>query len=96
MYLHLGQDTIVKKNDIVGIYDLDTSTVSKWTREYLSLCEKEGRVKNVSFELPKSFVVTKRQDEEKEMIYICPLAAKTLQKRAETDGLSADDGTLSI
>ena len=28
MYLHLGQETVVKMDSIVGIFDLDTSTIS--------------------------------------------------------------------
>lgn len=84
MYLHLGQETIVNINDIVGIYDLDTSTVSKWSRDYLSKAEKEGKVINVSYELPKSFVVckSKKGKEEKEVVYISPLSSQTLLKRA--------------
>ena len=29
MYLHLGQDTVVKMSEVVGIFDLETSTISK-------------------------------------------------------------------
>ena len=59
MYLHLGQDTVVKNDSVIGIFDMDTSTVSKPTREFLNIAEKQGRVVNVSYELPKSFVVCK-------------------------------------
>ena len=41
MYLHLGQSTVVNVSDIVGIFDIDNTTVSKNTREYLSRAEKE-------------------------------------------------------
>lgn len=81
MYLHLGQDTVVKSDDIVGIYDLDTSTVSKWTKEYLKNAEIKKRVINVSYDLPKSFIVCKGKNEEEETVYICPLSSQTLQKR---------------
>lgn len=81
MFLHLGQETTVKTENIVGIYDLDTSTVSKWTREYLNLAEKEGRVVTVSYELPKSFVVLREKGEKKETIYISPLSSQTLLRR---------------
>ena len=52
MYLHLGQETVVKMDSIVGIFDLDTSTISKFTRDYLTQAEKSGKVVNVSMELP--------------------------------------------
>ncbi len=86
MYLHLGQDTVVNKKDVLGIYDMDTSTVSKWSREFLNKAEKEGRVVNVSyFDLPKSFIVCRDTtgDEEKEIIYISPLSSQTLLKRSQ-------------
>ena len=29
MYLHLGQETVVRERDIIGIFDLDNTTVSR-------------------------------------------------------------------
>lgn len=81
MYLHLGQDTVVSDSDVLGIFDLDTSTVSKSTRDYLSVAEKEKRVINVSFELPKSFVVCADKKEGKVRVYISPISSSTLKKR---------------
>ena len=83
MYIHLGQDTVVKKEDIIGIFDLDNTTVSKRTRDYLTKAEKEGRVINVSYELPKSFIVCKSKNE-KQIIYISQLSSATLLKRSES------------
>ena len=34
MYLHLGQDTVIKMDEIIGIFDMDTSTLSKTTCAY--------------------------------------------------------------
>lgn len=83
MYIHLGQDTVVKKADIIGIFDLDNATVSKRTRDYLAKAEKEGRVINVSYELPKSFIVCKVKNNE-QIIYISQLSSATLLKRSES------------
>ena len=48
MYLHLGQDKVVSMDEIVGIFDLHTSTVSKATRDYLrQRPKKDGCVTNV-------------------------------------------------
>ena len=44
MYLHLGTDTIIRTKDILGIFDLDSSTISKRTRDLLRRAEVEGRV----------------------------------------------------
>lgn len=88
MYLHLGQETIVDTENIIGIYDMDTSTVSKWSREYLNKAEKEGRIINVSFfDLPKSFIVCKEiaEGKEIEMVYISPLSSGTLVRRSQSN-----------
>ena len=47
MYLHLGQNVLVKSQDIVGIFDLDTCTVKKTTKKYLNNAEKEKRIKTL-------------------------------------------------
>lgn len=58
MYLHLGQETVVRERDIIGIFDLDNTTVSRHTRKTLNEAEKAGRVINVTDDLPKTFVIT--------------------------------------
>lgn len=82
MYLHLGQETVVMQDDIVGIFDLDNTTVSKATRDYLAQAEKNKQVINVSFELPKTFVLTSNK-EKGNRIYISQISSSTLLKRAE-------------
>lgn len=79
MYLHLGQDIVVRTDEIVGIFDLDTATISKSTRAYLTRAEREGKVVNVTLELPKSFVVCTRG--EKTTVYISQISSSTLLKR---------------
>lgn len=79
MYLHLGQDTVISTNNILGIFDLDTTTISKSTRDYLSLAEKNHRVINVSLELPKSFIVCVYKGEI--TVYISQISSQTLQRR---------------
>ncbi len=88
MYLHLGNETVIKTDDIIGIFDLDTSTVSRHTRDYLSKCEKNKEAVTVSFELPKSFILC--DDGKEQKIYICQLSSKTVQKRL----LSRKDSSL--
>ena len=76
---HLGQDTILRTKEILGIFDLDTATLSKHTRDFLARAEKEGRVVNVTGELPKSFIVTQGQASG---VYITQISAATLKKRS--------------
>lgn len=80
MYLHLGQDTVIKTDDIIGIFDLENSTISKYTRDYLARAEREGHVVNVSMEMPKSFVLCCNKAE-KITVYISQISSTTLLKR---------------
>lgn len=79
MYLHLGQEIIIKTKDILGIFDLDSSTLSKHTRNYLANAEKKKRVINVTNELPRSFIVTSGENP---AVYISQISAATLKKRS--------------
>lgn len=82
MYLHLGQSTVIKTNSIIGIFDLDNTTVMKNTRDYLNKAQKDGDVINVSEELPKSFTVTEDKKNGRK-VYIAQPAVPTLIKRLE-------------
>ena len=83
MFLHLGQDTVIIEDDIIGIFDLDTTTVSKPTRDYLKTMQNGGNVVNVSYDLPKSFVITCKKNFKKKTMYISPISTATLLKRSE-------------
>ena len=79
IYLHLGKNTSVRLSSIVGIFDLDTSSYSQQTRNYLYGAERMGLTVNLSDDLPKSFVIC--EEDGAYTIYICQLASGTLQKR---------------
>lgn len=83
MFVHLGQDTVVDENDIIGIFDLDNASVSSRTRSFLAKAEKKGDVINVSFELPKSFIVCSKQGTKENKVYISQISSATLLKRSE-------------
>lgn len=83
MFLHLGQDTIITTENIIGIFDLDTSTVMKSTRDFLNTMTKAKKVINVSYELPKSFVLTYDKKTKEKTMYISPISSVTLLKRIE-------------
>ena len=83
MYLHLGGDVAVNTKDIIGIFDMDNTTVSAKTRAFLKKAQKNGEISDVTEDLPKSFVVTKRAD--KICVYISSLATRTLLKRANSE-----------
>ena len=80
MHLHWGQDGIVNERTIGGVFDMDNSTVSRHTRAFLARAQREGRVVNVSLELPKSFIVC--EENGRETVYISQISTATLLRRA--------------
>ena len=85
MYLHLGQNTIVQDKEIIGIFDLDITSQSLRTRQFLNKAERSGHVVAVTDDIPKSFVVTGRRNRQR--IYISQLSTATLLKRSESSEL---------
>ena len=79
MYLHLGNDVVINTEKIVAMFDIDACTVSKKTRDFVAAAQKNGEVINVSYELPRSFVVC--NDKGKTSVYISQLSTKTLSRR---------------
>ena len=80
MYLYLGQKTEINTNDIIGVFDLDTATVKKPTREFLSKTEKEGKtIEVIGDDLPKSFILEHKKGSDR--VYISQIAPATVLKR---------------
>lgn len=81
MYLHIGNGESIKKKNIIGIFDLDTATVSKVTKKYISSREKKGRVEYTDTDLPRAFVVF--TDKGKEKIKLSRISSVGLRQRTE-------------
>ena len=64
MFLHVGKGKSIKKKEIIGIFDLDTATVSRHTKRLMNRMTKEGRVTYMDTDLPRSFVFSVDQDGE--------------------------------
>ena len=80
MYLHLGQDVVVRGNEIIGIFDLEKTSISKRTKEYLANTTKKGQIVTVSYEMPKSFVITEKKGVSK--TYISQISTAALLRRS--------------
>lgn len=82
MYLHLGQNVMVRTKDVIGVFDLDNTTWSFRTRRFLEREEQKGRVDAVGDDLPRSFVLA---DDRKgtPRIYLTPLSPAVLSARME-------------
>ena len=57
MYIHLGRDYVLNDRDIIGIFNLETTTISPRGREFLNYAQKNGAVVSLSDELPQSYVL---------------------------------------
>lgn len=85
MFLHLGNNVSIPLKNILGVFDLELTTTTSTTREVLKKAENDGRVYNVSDDMPVSFVVVKeissKTGEEVNHIYLTPISVSTLKKR---------------
>ncbi len=82
-YLHLGEDTIVPAESVVAVCDLDNASASHITRAFLKRAQREGRVVNVTEELPRSFVLC-REEDGGDRVYLSLLNSATLMRRLES------------
>ena len=82
MYIHLGQEKVVKSRDVIGIFDLESTTISQRSRDFLTKAEKNGNVVTVSYELPKSFIICNEKGSKESTVYISQISSQTLQKRS--------------
>ena len=82
MYLHLGSDTVVNTKNIISVLDLESTSVSKYSKEFLKIAQEEGFVRNVSEELPKSIVICEEQGQS--VVYITNISTKALSGRIKT------------
>ena len=78
MYSSIGNDMAVRERSVVGIFDLDNTSTSKRTLEFLAAAEQDGKVVPCD-DLPKSFVVTAEYGMDR--VYLTSLNASTLEKR---------------
>lgn len=80
MFLHIGGDVVIPVRNIIAIFDIESTTISKDTKEFLTIAEEEGFIESISDDLPKSFIIT--ENDKKSKIYLSPISSVTLQKRS--------------
>lgn len=87
MFLHIGGDKVIPVKNIIAILDIETTTISKDTKEFLKTAEDEGFIESISDDLPRSFIIT--EENKKSKIYLSPISSVTLQKRSGfVDGIA--------
>ena len=79
MYINIGGDIALRDRSIIGIFDLDGTSLSKKTMEFLKSAEQEGGLISVTDDIPKTFLVTEEYGMER--VYFTQLSGATLEKR---------------
>ena len=77
MFLHLGKGHMLPEDEVVLIGDLENTTFSDITQEFLDISEEEGFIVDFADGEAKSFVLTG------ETIYLSIISSTTLAKRMQ-------------
>lgn len=77
MFFYITPTHPLDKDKIIGIFDMDSATVSADTRKFLRLKEKTGALISTARDIPKSFVLTDST------VYLAQLAPSSLRTHAE-------------
>ena len=76
LYIHAGNDRLIRTKNIIGIFDMDTATQSAVTKKFLNESQKEGRIILTTYELPRSFILT-----EDDMVTLSQLSVNAISGR---------------
>ena len=83
MYLHVGNEMILNEKDIIGVFDIENASISKFTKEFLSRSQKAGAVVTVTSDIPKSLIVWEKD-------LPVPAGAGYAEKAAAPGALTSD------
>ena len=86
MFIHIGNDAVVRREDIIGVFDMDNTTISRFSREFLANAQKTGRICDICDDLPKSYIVTNYRGTSK--VYISSVSSQTISKRTASENMS--------
>ena len=84
-FLHIGPNVMLEDKRIIGIFDLDITSQSKLTRQFLTAAEENSVVLDACEDIPKSFLVCDHPYH-RQIVYISQLNTQTLLKRAQEEG----------
>ena len=79
MYIHIGQDVSIRFNTIILIVDLEKTTISKITKEFLKISEEEDFITNVSEKIPRTAIIC--EDNGRSRVYLTNISSSTITKR---------------
>ena len=83
MYLHICKNLIINREDIIGVFDIETiNKTIEYEKIYKEL-EEQGKIEDVSGGEVKTIILTEKNKEKK--IYISNISVATLEKRANIE-----------
>ncbi len=82
MYLFPGENEVLLEDRVIGIFDLDTCSASRRTREYLRQAEAAGEIVDFSGHLPESFLLCDHPYHD-QILYLSRLKPKTILNRRD-------------
>ncbi len=81
MYLHIGNGINIKKRAIIGIFDLDTATISSVSKKFINENQKKGKIEYKDTDLPRAFIIT--EEEKNIKINLSRISSTALVARCE-------------
>ncbi len=82
-YLQLEKGESIDKNEIIGIFDIESASISFATKELFKRKEDEHGVVSVSNDLPKSFILC--DGEYTDTVYISGISVDSIKKRLNNE-----------
>jgi len=84
--LHLGNEKLAAFEDIIGIFDIDATTTTANTREFLNKAQKNDEIISLSDDIPRAFIVADNNADDFDVpretsVYLTNISAQTLYKR---------------
>lgn len=80
MYLHIGNDIVLKNEDILFILNYENLKKNKSIIKFFNNIDKKD-ILDISFNNPKSLIITK--EKEKIKAYVSNISSTTLGKRSK-------------
>ena len=68
-FIHIGLDMILPKDSVIGIFDIDSVTVQKHSRDFLNKAQKEKEIEDITTDLPISFILADHPEKKQRIIF---------------------------
>ncbi|MCI8546967.1 MAG: DUF370 domain-containing protein [Clostridia bacterium] len=83
MYLHIGKDIILKKEEIIGIFNIESIAETKEYKIIIDKLKEERKIQDISKEDQKTLILYKKNDN----LYgiISNISSNSIGKRNKND-----------